>query len=277
MIRFLKKTILFLLLYLPFQLFGQQKSSADASILVDSYSLEEARIIPIGILIELDDDWHIYWRNPGDSGMPTTIDFDLPDGLSLSEIKWPVPTAFEYDGLASFGYKKHVLLLADLFLPEYFIVSPVEITAILKSLICKDVCIPFNKRTSVQFNIESNYIADDYTALLFNHARKNLPQEKSDVEFYINAGTDNITIVVKKLPADSPQIGSMYFLPYENGIFKNSTDQKFTLYDNQIELVVDFDHFKTEELKEVYGIIIFENLKVGKNHQKAYEIRKIFN
>lgn len=58
--------------------------------------------------------WHIYWKNPGDVGMPTVIALDLPPGLEAGEVRWPAPARFVHEGSASYGYEGTVTLLVDL-------------------------------------------------------------------------------------------------------------------------------------------------------------------
>src|SRR2546428_13700258 len=47
---------------------------------------------------------HIYWQNPGDSGLPTAIDWSLPFGFSAGQIRWPVPEHFVQNGIGNYGY-----------------------------------------------------------------------------------------------------------------------------------------------------------------------------
>ena len=255
-------------------LVAQTKSNANARIVVDSHLLNQNRTIPIGILIELDKDWHIYWRNPGDSGMPTSIDFDLPDGVKISEIKWPAPKAFEYDGLASYGYEKQVLLLVDLSVPENYNLNSIEITANLKSLICKDVCIPFNTTVSTEIDLVSNFKADDQISRLFSEAVNALPEVKNNTDFSVKVDDEFITLIIQNPEINPAEIESLYFLPYDNGIFKNSIDQKFTQNENKTALMVEFDHFRIEEPKEIYGLLVYYFGKSGKS-KKVYEIKKL--
>ena len=49
-----------------------------------------------------DDHFHIYWKNPGDVGMPTKVTLDLPKGLTAGEVAWPVPARAEHDGSVSY-------------------------------------------------------------------------------------------------------------------------------------------------------------------------------
>jgi DsbC/DsbD-like thiol-disulfide interchange protein len=257
-------------------LVAQTKSNANAKIVVNSYLLNQNQTIPIGILIELENDWHIYWRNPGDSGMPTSIDFDLPDGVKISEIKWPAPKAFEYDGLASYGYEKRVLLLADLSVTENYTLGSIEITANLKSLICKDVCIPFNNSVSTEIDMANNFKADEQISKLFIDARNNLPEVKHNIDFSVKVDDELITLIIQNPEVNPTEIESLYFLPYDNGIFKNSIDQKFIQNENKTELTVEFDHFRIEEPKEIYGLLVYVFGNSDKS-RKVYEIKQLIN
>ena len=171
---------------MSYQLIAQQLTAATAKIVVDSYSLEKSRSIPIGVLVELEEGWHLYWRNSGDTGMPTSVEFDLPEGITVSEIQWAVPEVFEFDGLASFGYEKQVLLLTELTIPENYQSNSVSVTAKLKSLICKDVCIPFNTTVSKEIILMNNLPADDDVSTLFAQTKKNLPEVKNILSYQLH-------------------------------------------------------------------------------------------
>jgi len=269
------KTFFFLMI-VSTQLNGQQLTAANAKIVVDSYSLEKSRSLPIGILIELEKDWHIYWRNPGDSGMPTSIDFEMPEGVSISEIEWPVPKVFEYEGLASYGYDGQILLIAELNVPESFISNSITVSAKIKSLICRDVCIPFNSNVSEEIKLTNAFSAEEEITKLFSQTRINLPKVKNEIDLSIVPDENNITIVLENLNYDLAKINLIYFLPYENGIFKNTAEQNFKIKDQRIELMIEYDQFKTKDLKEVSGILVFDFYDANRS-QKVYEIKKQIN
>ena len=64
----------------------------------------------LGLLIQHQPGWHTYWKNPGDSGLPTELAWQLPAGLDPGEIAWPVPEKIRIDTLANYGYEGAVLL-----------------------------------------------------------------------------------------------------------------------------------------------------------------------
>lgn len=258
---------------MSYQLIAQQLTAATAKIVVDSYSLEKSRSIPIGILVELEKGWHLYWRNSGDTGMPTSVEFDLPEGITVSEIQWAAPKVFEFDGLASFGYEKQVLLLTELTIPKNYQSNSLSVTAKLKSLICKDVCIPFNTTVSKEIILMNNFPADNDVSTLFAQTRKNLPEVKNDLELSFSLDEDFITLIIQALNLNLTKINSLYFLPYDNGIFKNTAEQYYKVKDGSIELKLEYDHFKTEEMRELFGILVFQFDDTAQS-KKAYEIKK---
>ena len=61
--------------------------------------------------------WHTYWRNPGDSGGATTLDWTLPDGVRAGDIVWPVPERQRLLGLMNYGYSDTVYLPVPVEIP----------------------------------------------------------------------------------------------------------------------------------------------------------------
>jgi thiol:disulfide interchange protein DsbD len=83
----------------------------EARLLVDAGVVRPGEPVRMGVLFELDRGWHVYWRNPGDSGLPTELDWQVPDA-TVGPIAWPAPQVFaEQDGLlTTYGYADRVLL-----------------------------------------------------------------------------------------------------------------------------------------------------------------------
>src|SRR5262249_55056917 len=85
-------------------------------------------------------DWKIYWRSPGDAGLPPTIDWTGSTNLAGADIVWPAPHRFSYSGLETAGYKDEILLpiTAHLAQPDH----PATLPARVDSLICSEICVP---------------------------------------------------------------------------------------------------------------------------------------
>ena len=66
--------------------------------------------IPVGgsawvlVRLAIEPKWHVYWRNPGDSGVPVELKWTLPAGISAGEIRWPRPEGFRTPYEITYGY-----------------------------------------------------------------------------------------------------------------------------------------------------------------------------
>ncbi|MFA5684154.1 MAG: protein-disulfide reductase DsbD domain-containing protein [Lysobacteraceae bacterium] len=96
----------------------------------------------LGLHLQHDPNWHTYWRNPGDSGLPTRIALSLPDGVDAGDIQWPAPQRFELSGIVNFGYDERIVLPLEIRLPADLPGESLEIEARASWLICAAECIP---------------------------------------------------------------------------------------------------------------------------------------
>ncbi len=114
----------------------------EARLLVDQAAIAPGQSVRVGVLFELDRDWHIYWRNPGQSGLPTRLDWKTP-GTRVGAIRWPAPHVFrEADGfITTYGYSDSVLLSSEAHF-EARAGETLDLAVDVDFLVCKVQCIP---------------------------------------------------------------------------------------------------------------------------------------
>ena len=99
----------------------------------------------VGLRIAHQPEWHTYWKNPGDSGLPTTFSWTLPAGIEAGEVAWPLPKKIPVGPLANYGYEGTVLLAVPLTVTPAYKPSPfgdAQIKLQASWLVCKKECIP---------------------------------------------------------------------------------------------------------------------------------------
>ena len=100
----------------------------------------------LGLQLTHQPQWHTYWKNSGDSGLPTTLQWTLPAGLTAGDIAWPLPHKIPIGNLANYGYEDTVLLPVPLTVGADFkppaLASEVEIRLQANWLVCRRECIP---------------------------------------------------------------------------------------------------------------------------------------
>lgn len=98
--------------------------------------------LPVAVKFNMAEGWHTYAKEPGDSGMPPSTTFSGPEGLRVSEWRFPNPESFTDSVGTSYGYDGHVVLLSEVLIPETASDgSVIELTADIKWMICRDICV----------------------------------------------------------------------------------------------------------------------------------------
>ena len=104
----------------------------------------------VGLQITHQPEWHTYWKNAGDSGLPTELNWTLPSGVAAGEIAWPVPRKIPVGNLANYGYENTVLLpvpleVSTLYKPPMALAGgtpAMDIRLKASWLVCRKECIP---------------------------------------------------------------------------------------------------------------------------------------
>jgi thiol:disulfide interchange protein len=173
--------------------------------------------IRAGVLFTLPEGWHIYWQNPGDSGMPTAFAWTLPEGLSASDIHWPAPESIETDGIFNYGYGGKVILPVDLTPAQNDLTGTVTVQA--DWLVCKDICIPESATLSATLPA-----TDPQAAQLLDTQAAQLPTPRVGARYRIAGDEVQLTV-----PADGLELSGegaqVRWFPVEDGIIKNSSPQ----------------------------------------------------
>jgi thiol:disulfide interchange protein len=108
--------------------------------------VEPGKPLWVGLQLAHQPEWHTYWKNSGDSGLPTQLTWKLPAGIVAGDIAWPVPKKIPIGTLANYGYEGTVLLPVPLTVtPEFkpsVLGGDVEIKLTANWLVCKKECIP---------------------------------------------------------------------------------------------------------------------------------------
>ena len=270
----MKKTcyiFLFLVLsvgFSPAQSAGTENVKAE--LISEVKSIQAGKKFWVAVKFEMADQWHIYWRNPGDAGLATGIDWSLPEDFSVTGIYWPYPEIFESGGVASYGYKYKILLLCAVTPPAGFRGDKVSINADVTWLECREICLPGRAELSLTLSVNGETETDERWTDSFEDARAMLPVRNKSWDFS-STRTDS-SIIIHADVMDEKQLSreKVRFLPYDDGIYSNSKPQKFERTDKGFVIEVMFADFKLKDPEEVRGIIKIE--EPDKNTVHAIEI-----
>ncbi len=242
-------------LTLPTAAWSQGKADEHTmlSLVSEQDALVRGKQLWIGIRFDLQDGWHTYWTNPGDSGEPPRIEWQLPAGFQASEIQWPHPVRLPLASLADYGYENQVLLMAAVRPPEQLKEGEsAKISAQVHYLVCHDVCIPGQKHLELSLPVKTR-AAFSPARPLFVATRQKLPHPvprnwkisatSTAAEFVVNLKADKLARPVQFFPLHAEQI-------------ENAAPQKSTEVPGGLRL-----HLKTSEhllktIARLEGVIV---------------------
>ncbi len=118
--------------------------------------VEPGKPVWVGLQLAHIPEWHTYWKNAGDSGLPTLLEWTLPAGVTAGDIAWPTPKKIPIGTLANYGYEGTVLLPVPLTVAPGFNAANLDIRLKASWLICKKECIPQEGDFSLQIPVRSS-------------------------------------------------------------------------------------------------------------------------
>jgi thiol:disulfide interchange protein DsbD len=108
----------------------------------------------VGLQLSLEEHWHVYWVNAGDSGEPPHIKWTLPHGIAAAPMQFPIPQRLPLGPLMDFGYEDIVAFPVTITAAPGTKPGPVHLDAMVDWLVCSAVCIPGKAHLGIDLNVQ---------------------------------------------------------------------------------------------------------------------------
>ena len=258
----LRLILISLLWLLALPCFASQSISVDTGKVTASLVSSHNAVPPggkfhVALRTVLDDHWHTYWKNPGDSGEPVHIDWTVPEGMTQGDIAWPLPQTLATGPIINYGFEGTPLFPVEFIVPDTAEPGSVIIVdADFYYLVCKDVCIPEQGKASLPIKI-ADYEVDAVWQSEINTALGATPKT-GDITGAIRKSDGNVIIGLENLPA-SADLNSAYFFPNYQGVLSHSEPQIVKQGSRGLEIVSQADYLWDDVLPETLsGVLAFE-------------------
>ncbi len=183
--------------------------------------------IALGLSQVMQPGWHTYWRNPGESGEPTTLSWTLPQGFTASDINWPHPERIPFGELANYGYSNRVLLPVDITVPAGLAPgSAVTLRVEATWLACKDICVPESATLQLTLPvIEGEPEINKQWQQAFADAREAQPLRDGPFSARFDVRAGNVTLYFEPPAGARIEPEGILFFPFTRGLIKASAPQ----------------------------------------------------
>jgi DsbC/DsbD-like thiol-disulfide interchange protein/cytochrome c biogenesis protein CcdA len=232
-------------------------------LIADKSEVKGGDVIRIGIEQTIYPEWHTYWKNPGDSGTPTDIVWNMPSEFQASALEWPTPHKLPFGPLTNYGYEGTVTLLQNLTLPEVIPNGPFMVNGTVNLLVCKDICIPESHEVAIVFN--GGRIAEKE---LIEAAEAKLPEQKNweasyfekNGNFIIDVRSDDKTILKAK---------DVILAPEDWGAIDNTVDVGFEETDEGFRLIQKRGERDLNDIENLALVVAYDGKSVRLNTTPA--------
>lgn len=211
--------------------------------------------------LNIEDKWHTYWKNPGDSGLPTDIQIETQDNLKVSDLIFcGIPEKLPFDDLANYGFsdKQHLIIKVSPENGKLFKQNSIKLKAKVSWLVCKEECIPQDTTINIEIQLNQKEALLNQSIKendqLINILLSNLPKEKMLKNQ--KAIQDNSNIILSFDEILNPNV---QFFPYQGGIFVHGSEQKIIIDKSSTKLFLELDEFRIEDPSKIEGILVYDN------------------
>ena len=214
-------------------------SLVKAELVAETTSLAPAATLWVDLHLAIKPGWHVYWRNPGDFGLPTTIDWELPSGFSAGAISWPVPEHFVQGGIGNYGYAGS----ADLLFPSAWPRKSPEaarrsLAAEASWLVCAEICIPGSTKLSLSLPIVAVPVAPNTaSAALFASVRRQLPLPAAFETRFVS-GADDYRLLVPEAALAGLRDPTGTFFPNHGSLIDHAAEPRASRGTEGLEIVL---------------------------------------
>ncbi len=230
---------------------------ATVSLMAENTSLQPGKTAWLGIRFQLEKGWHVYWTNPGDSGEPPKIDWQLPAGFKAGELQFPFPHRLPLQTLMNFGYENDVVYLIQIAIPAYAKTEPAKFMGNVRWMICENTCIPGKGTLSISLPIAAATPKPGPQAQLFKDTRARLPQ-RAALRASVTAPGDSFIFKVNT-PAKTAE-----FFPLDDLQIENAAPQKFSNTAGGFELAVKQSEQLAKLPARIRGLLVLDGRRAYK-------------
>ena len=245
-------------------------SSADAPHVHVQLVFRKAQLYPGGgdhggLYFKLEPGWHVYWKNPGDAGLPPHIHWTLPVGVTAGPLQFTPPKRLPLGPLMDYGYEDEVLYPFRLELAKSVKPGVAVLHAKVDWLVCQASCIPGKADLEITQEILAAAPAtsqDDGPGVeIWKRLARLLPDAlpPGDRAFF-QPTPDGFRLSVQTGQRETQAA----FFPADPDILDNPAPQKFTPTANGLVLDLKKDANLASNPKELKGVL---ELSGGRNYE----------
>lgn len=241
---------------------GKESSPVKAQLLLLNDSHPDYLLL--GIYLEIEPGWYLYWLNPGDAGLPPQVKWELPEGFSQGELEFPIPLKFFSSGFMVYGYKEELFLVSRLSRSKGSLIlrnKPAILKAKLNWMACRESCLIGEEELELDLaSIDPD--KREKAVEIWNKFKERFPKPAAEINVFLKEAKvvrsndskplSEMLIILKLDGQDLSRIIDFYPLPIDGFILEA---QKTKYQEGIVELSLK-PISPEAKIKEISGLLI---------------------
>ncbi len=228
---------------------GDPSPHSEARLVADVARVAPGDAFDVALEVDVEEGWHIYWLNPGDSGQPVSVAWTLPESAQAGPLRFPPPARYVDAGLVTYAHSGTPSFLTRIQVPPDA-AEAVEIAAAARWLICADVCLPASADLSLTVPVGAETVP---TGTL-DAARAALPASAED--WTASAAVADGGYVMTLDPPEGVSLeGAMFFVD-ESGVLDHAAEQAFEQEGGAWVVRLASSNYATTVAQELSGVLV---------------------
>ena len=244
-----------------------------AELVPERAAAQPGKPLTVGLMLRMERHWHTYWKNPGDSGLPTKIQWILPEGWKAGEIQWPYPHKLPVGPLMNYGYEDEVVLLTEVTPPAS---APPGSTVSLKAkaewLVCKDICIPEKGELDLALPVAAGEGAPNPRGeAAIARSRKQLPVQLAGWKYDSSIAGKSLIVRMTAPPGTTPP-AKVAFFPEREQLIEPAAPQNVTRDGQSLRVEMRLAEPIATGVTSVSGVAVSDGGWPGADGRKAVQV-----
>lgn len=208
--------------------------------------------LEIGLVLTLEEHWHVYWINAGDSGEPPRIRWTLPKGFATGPMRFPPPGRIPYGPLMDYGYEDQVAFPVELTAERSVKPGKAHLDAHVSWLVCANVCLPGKAHLGLDVNVVPGPLPDPPVVGALGQAIHSLPKPLP-ARMSVSAVGGQKAIAVTLKTGEREEDADFY--PFDELVINNPAEQDVESLPDGIRITLERAPDSTALPKTLHGLI----------------------
>lgn len=239
---------------------GPDAPIAAASLVADTSAIAAGTPFTLAVRLALPPGWHTYWINPGETGAPTHVEWQLPDGFAAAPLDWPMPERLASGSTVSYGYHGDVWLTSRVVPPANLVAgTTAEISASVDWLVCADICVPEQATLSLSLPVAEIPQPAPVTITRQFAAAAVLMPRPAPASLTVTAGSDGLVLALDGASEPGGPVSNATFFPAVFGLIEDAAPQTFERTTGGIRLTLPRPATGAPPSTEIKGLLVLDS------------------